>query len=352
MEWNADYRSDTLTRPTPEMLDAMHMAATGDDVFAEDPTTEAFQARCADLFGHEAALFCPSGTMTNQIAINVHVQPGDEVICDRMAHIYNYEGGGIARNSGASVRLLNGNHGRFTWNDVHNEINPPDSHYARTALVCVEDTCNRGGGAVWSLDALAEIRSGCNAVGLPLHLDGARCWNAMIARAGGLVPEKQTWQAYGKLFDSISVCFSKGMGAPVGSVLLGSKAFIAEAHRARKVFGGGMRQIGVLTAACNHALDVELPRLHEDHARAKAISEVLASLKRVKSVDPTETNIVIFELETGVTAASFVQWAAEQGIHCFAFGPQRVRMVTHRDLSADQIDRTCDLLRRSPVLNG
>ena len=350
MKWNADFRSDTLTRPTAAMLDAMHRAPTGDDVFAEDPTTEAFQDRCAALFGHEAALFCPSGTMTNQIAINVHTRPGDEVICDRMAHIYNYEGGGIARNSGASVRLLHGDHGRFSWSDVAGEINPPDSHYARTSLVCVEDTCNRGGGAVWSLDSLQEIKDGCKKTGLPLHLDGARCWNAMIARGNGSVPESQAWSDYGQLFDSISVCFSKGLGAPAGSVLIGSKSFIAEAHRVRKVFGGGMRQIGVLTAACNHALDVELPRLHEDHLHAQQLGRALVGLPGVKAVDPVETNIVIFELHTGLSAAEFVDWAQNAGISCFAFGPQRVRMVTHRDLSSDQISETCERLATS-VLN-
>lgn len=351
MDLNADFRSDTLTRPTPPMLEAMRNARTGDDVFAEDPTTEAFQDRCARLFGHEAALFCPSGTMTNQIAINVHVQPGDEVICDRMAHIYNYEGGGIARNSGASVRLLNGNHGRFSWNDVQAEINPPDSHYARTSLVCVEDTVNRGGGAVWDLAELKAIREGCSAAGLPLHLDGARCWNAMVARAGGNMPAEAEWRAYGQLFDSISICFSKGLGAPVGSVIIGSKKFIAEAHRARKVFGGGMRQIGVLTAACDYALDHELPRLYEDHVRAQQLGQALKGLKRVVAVDPVETNIVIFEIESGLTAAEFVAEATTMGIHCFAFGPQRVRLVVHRDLKQAQIDASCDALAQS-VLNS
>ena len=350
MELNADFRSDTLTRPTPAMLDAMHAAQTGDDVFAEDTTTEAFQQRCAKMFGHEAALFCPSGTMTNQIAINVHVRPGDEVICDQMAHIYNYEGGGIARNSGASIRLLNGNHGRFKWKDAMAEINPADSHYARTSLVCIEDTCNRGGGAVWNLDDIAAIRKGCDAKGLPLHLDGARCWNAMIARAGNSLPSTKDWQAYGRLFDSISICFSKGLGAPVGSVLIGTNTFIAEAHRSRKVFGGGMRQIGVLTAACNHALDCELPRLNEDHRRAKQIGDVLAGLGRVTAVDPVETNIVIFEIASGLSAAEFVDAATKDGIHCFAFGQQRVRLVVHRDLTQAQIDATCSALMQS-VLN-
>ncbi|MFZ8836342.1 MAG: threonine aldolase family protein [Flavobacteriales bacterium] len=350
MEMHADYRSDTLTRPTPGMLDAMRNAATGDDVFAEDPTANELEERVANLFGHEAALFCPSGTMTNQIAINVHVQPGDEVICDRMAHIYNYEGGGIARNSGASVRLLHGDHGRFTWKDVQSEINPSDSHYARTSLVCIEDTCNRGGGAVWSMESIQSIQQGCKDSGLPLHLDGARCWNSMISRAGNTMPAASDWQAYGQHFDSISVCFSKGLGAPIGSVLIGSRAFIDEAHRVRKVLGGGMRQIGVVTAACLHALDHELPRLHEDHKHAKQIGSVLSSLSRVISVDPVETNILIFEIEQGLSAAEFVSWAEKQQLRCFAFGPQRVRMVVHRDLSPDQINWTCELLANS-ILN-
>ncbi len=350
MEWQADFRSDTLTRPTAAMLDMMHRAETGDDVFAEDPTTEAFQSRCAAMFGHEAALFCPSGTMTNQIAINVHVRPGDEVICDRMAHIYNYEGGGIARNSGASVRMIEGDYGRFTWEEAAAEINPTDSHYARTSLVCIEDTCNRGGGSIWSLDAIKEIRRGCDETNLPLHLDGARCWNAMIARADGQLPSTKDWLTYGQLFDSISVCFSKGLGAPAGSVLIGSSEFIAEAHRVRKVFGGGMRQIGVLTSACNHALDHELPRLHFDHQHAKMIGRTLESLKKVVAVDPVETNIVIFEIAKGITASDFVKVAESAGLYCFAFGPQRVRMVTHRDLSRKKIEETCEFLASS-VLN-
>ena len=245
---------------------------------------------------------------------------------------------------------LQGDHGRFSWEDAAAEINPADSHYARTSLVCIEDTCNRGGGAVWDVKDIQAIREGCDAAGMPLHLDGARCWNAVVARAGNKLPAAADWKAYGQLFDSISVCFSKGLGAPVGSVLIGSKAFIAEAHRSRKVFGGGMRQIGVLTAACNHALDHELPRLQEDHIRAKQIGDVLTGLSRVTSVDPVETNIVIFEIATGLTAAEFVEAAAQDGIHCFAFGPHRVRLVVHRDLNQEQIDATCAALTQS-VLN-
>lgn len=343
-----DLRSDTITRPTPDMLNAMQSAVTGDDVFAEDPTAVDLQERVADMFGHEAALFCPSGTMTNQIAINVHVRPGDEVICDRSAHIYNYEGAGIARNSGASVRLLHGVNGRFTWEDVVSEINPTDSHYARTSLVSIEDTSNRGGGAVWEESQIERIRVGCQQHGLPLHLDGARIWNAMIARNGGTPPPLEQWRSYGRRFDSISVCFSKGMGAPVGSVLIGNKSFIQEAHRTRKVLGGGMRQIGVIAAACLHAIDHELPRLAEDHDHAKTLGNALERQSYVQHVDPVATNIVIFELIPAVTAEKFVEWAAGVGILCFAFGPQKVRMVTHRDISTEAVQRAASLIDRSP----
>lgn len=342
-----DLRSDTITRPTAAMLKAMHEAKTGDDVFAEDPAAVELQERCAAMFGHEAALYCPSGTMTNQIAINVHVRPGDEVVCDRKSHIYNYEGGGIARNSGASVRLLEGDNGRFEWSDVVGEINPSDSHYARTALVSVEDTCNRGGGSVWKIADLMAIQAGCLAANLPLHLDGARVWNALIARNNDSVPADEVWKSYGRMFHSISVCFSKGLGAPVGSVLIGSKGFIEEAHRTRKVLGGGMRQIGGLAGACLHALDHELPRMHNDHLHAQALAATLNDVACVASIEPVETNIVIFSLKAHVAADKFVEWAATQGIACFPFGGQKVRFVTHRDVTAEQIQRACSLLGRA-----
>ena len=336
-----DFRSDTLTRPTSAMLQAMHNAPTGDDVFAEDPSAVALQERCADLFGHEAALFCPSGTMTNQIAINVHVRPGDEVICDRLSHIYNYEGGGIARNSGASMRLLHGDRGRLTAAEAMAEINPADSHYSRTSLVCVEDTVNKGAGSVWEMQQLSELSRACKAHHLPLHLDGARCWNAMVQRHGNSVPDAAAWKAYGQLFDSISICFSKGLGTPVGSVVLGSKPFIEEAHRTRKVLGGGMRQIGGLTAACMHALDHELPRLSEDHRHAQLLAAALNNSDAIASVETVQTNIVIVEVANGESAESFVAKAAEEGIACFAVGPAQVRFVTHRDLTSSDIDEAC-----------
>ena len=237
-----DLRSDTVTRPTEAMLAAMMAAPTGDDVYGEDPTVNRLQDVLAERFGHEAGLFCPSGTMANQMAINVHTQPGDEVVCHRLSHIYNYEGGGIARNSGASVRLVHAPRGAMPAETIRSEVNPADSHFARTALVCVEDTVNKGGGAVQAQMDLEAGSAACRDLGLPFHLDGARAWNAL--RATG-----EDWTRYGRRFDSISLCLSKGLGTPVGSVLLGSRAFIEEAHRSRKVMGGGMRQVGILAAA-------------------------------------------------------------------------------------------------------
>lgn len=333
-----DLRSDTVTRPTPEMLQAMASAPTGDDVFGEDPTLARLEARCAEMMGHEAALFCPSGTMTNQVAIQVHTRPGDEVICDRLSHIYNYEGGGIARNSGASVKLLAGDRGRFGVEEALEAINPKDSHYARTSMVAVEDTCNKGGGAVWSVRDLQALSDAVRERGLAFHLDGARAWNAFVAR--GQWGQPNALRAYGQMFDSVSLCFSKGLGCPVGSVLVGSRAFIDEAHRARKVMGGGMRQAGVLAAAGLHALDHHVTRMATDHAHARQLGEALAHHPAVSSVEPVETNIVIFTLKS-LPADVAVRDFAQRGIACFAFGPSKVRLVTHLDASPEPIAEAC-----------
>lgn len=336
-----DFRSDTVTRPTPAMLKAMGQAAVGDDVFAEDPTAGALEARCARLLGHETGLFFPSGTMANQAAIQVHVAPGDEVVCGELSHIYHYEGGGIARNAGASVRLLAGDRGRFTAAQVAGAINPPDSHFARTALVALEDTVNKGGGAVWDAAEVAAIRWVTEAEGLPLHLDGARLWNAQVARGAATGPDAD-WSAYGTLFDSVSICFSKGLGAPVGSVLVGSEAFIRRAHRVRKVMGGGMRQIGGLAAACLHALDHHLPLLHRDHAAAARWGEAVSAHPDFIAIEPVETNIVIATLRSGLAADTVVQALGVQGIRCMAFGPTKIRWVMHRDISPAQLDRALE----------
>jgi len=332
-----DLRSDTVTRPTPSMLAAMMAAPTGDDVYGEDPTVNRLQDMLAERFGHEAGIFCASGTMANQMAINVHTRPGDEVICHRLSHVYNYEGGGIARNSGSSVRLVEGPRGAITADVIRAEVNPIDSHYARTSLVCVEDTVNKGGGAVQSVEELEDGSKACREIGLPFHLDGARAWNAL--RATG-----EDWTRYGKRFDSISLCLSKGLGTPVGSVLLGPREFIEEAHRSRKVMGGGMRQAGILAAAGLHAIEHHFDRLEEDHRRAAAIGRRLEANPAVASVSPVETNIVIATMPEGRPASDLADHFAGRGILCSAFGPDKVRWVTHLDFGEDALEQVLETI--------
>ena len=339
-----DFRSDTVTQPDAAMRAAMLQAPVGDDVFGEDPTVRELEARCAGLFGHEAGLFFPSGTMANQAAIQVHVRPGDEVICGDLSHIYHYEGGGIARNAGASVRLLSGDRGRFTAAAAAAAINPGDSHFARTRLIAVEDTVNKGGGAVWDPEALRELQSLARQRGLGLHLDGARVWNAQVAR--GASPHADgDWSEYGRIFDSISVCLSKGLGAPVGSVLIGPRDFIREAHRVRKVMGGGMRQVGLLAAAGLYALDHHLPELHRDHQLASQLGTACAQHPDVVSVAPVETNIVIFQLHPHRPSEAVVETLKKRGMLAMTFGPDKVRLVTHRDLPPDTASRAVEILK-------
>jgi threonine aldolase len=321
----------------------MNAAVTGDDVFAEDPEINELQEKCAQMFNMEAGLYCPSGTMTNQIAISVHTQMGDEVICDKLSHIYNYEGGGIARLSGASVKLLSGDRGRFTATDVTSAINPDDSHYANTSLVCLEDTCNKGGGSVWDVSEIEAVSKVARENGLSVHLDGARLWNALVAR--GIENNHSKCAEYAKNFDSISLCFSKGLGCPVGSVLLGSKDFIAKAHRVRKVLGGGMRQAGMVAAAGVYALENNISRLAEDHEKAKSLGKAALSHKAVESLNPIETNIVILNLAQGVNAANLVEEWGALGIQCFPFSDSSIRFVTHMDVTSDQVELACEILR-------
>lgn len=333
-----DLRSDTLTKPTPAMLEAMFNAPVGDDVWGEDPSMNALEEKVAAMFGHEAAIFCPSGIMTNQLAIKAHTVPGDEVICDRLSHIYNYEGGGVALNSGASVRLLFGDRGRFTAKDVLANINPDDVHYPRTSMVAVENTVNKGGGSVWDWKELLAIGEVCKKYGLSYHLDGARLFNALAVT-------EQTTLDYGKLFDSISICLSKGLGAPVGSVLTGNKEFIHKARRFRRAFGGGMRQAGYLAAAGIYALDNHLERLKDDHKRAKQIAEVLLDQTWVKDVLPVETNIIIFLVPEVISVPDLVQKLEAKGILTVQFDHNSIRMVTHLDIDDEMVKYVMDGLK-------
>jgi threonine aldolase len=333
-----DLRSDTVTRPTPEMLKAMFSAKVGDDVFKDDPTVNALEAKASALFGTEAALFCPSGTMTNQIAIKVHTRPGDEVICHKLSHVYYYEGGGIAFNSGSSVCLLEGDHGRITAEDVEAHVNPDDIHRPVTRLVSVENTMNKGGGAIYDFQELKKIGAVCKQNGLGYHLDGARLFNA-------LVETKETPKQYGELFDSISICLSKGLGAPVGSLLLGSAPFIKQATRIRKVMGGGMRQSGFLAAAGIYALDNHVVRLKEDHQRARLIGEELKKLSYVDEVYPAETNILIFKLNEKMKDTTFVSKLEEKNIFSIIFSPQTIRFVTHLDFTDEMMSQVIAALK-------
>ncbi len=334
-----DYRSDTVTKPTPGMLAFMQSAPVGDDVFGEDPSINSLERIAAAKFGMEAGLFCPSGTMTNQLAIKTHTQAGDEVICDRLSHIYQYEGGGIAFNSGCSVQLLEGNRGRVTANQVLAGINAEDVHKPITRLVSLENTSNRGGGACYDFEEFKAIKKVTDAHGLALHLDGARIFNALIYKQEAAVE-------YGQLFDSISICLSKGLGAPVGSVLLGSAAFIKKARRWRKVFGGGMRQAGSLAAAGIYALDHHIDRLAIDHKNALTLSEVLIKKDFVTDLLPVETNIVIATIGGKYTAASLVAILKENGVLAIAMTPTQIRFVFHLDISEADLVKTIDILNR------
>ncbi len=335
-----DYRSDTVTKPSPEMREAMMNAQLGDDVFGEDPTVNGLQNYAAGLFGMEAGLFCASGTQTNQIATNLHVQPGGEVICHEESHIYKYEGGGIAKNSGASVRLITGDRGRITKEEIAKWYNnPEDIHLPLTQLVSLEDTANRGGGAIYDFDEIKKIKQWCVTNGLPLHLDGARVMNALVENGISTLE-------YGKYFDSISICLSKGLGAPVGSVLIGSKEFIHKSKRVRKVLGGGMRQAGIIAAGGLYALKNNVERLKTDHFHAKQLEKTLNELAWVDSVLPVQTNIVVINLLNPTDRDHIIAKLDLSGIKIMAFGPGMLRMVTHLDISPNDIDQTCDALKK------
>ncbi|HEY1025844.1 MAG TPA: GntG family PLP-dependent aldolase [Sphingobacteriaceae bacterium] len=335
-----DLRSDTVTKPTPGMLDAMFAAKVGDDVFGEDETVNALEEKAAALFGMEAAIFCATGTMTNQVAIKCFTNPLEEVICDETAHVYRYEGGGIAFNSGASVRLLYGDRGRLTAEQIEHHINPEDNiHHPTTSLVVLENTVNRGGGSYYTINQIEPIYHMCKMKSLKLHLDGARLFNALIETSDD--PKE-----YGRLFDGISICLSKGLGSPVGSLLLGSEETIVKARRVRKVLGGGWRQAGYLAAAGIYALDHHVERLKDDHKHARAIAAALIEGPYVKSVMPVDTNIIIFELEDDLDADGFVEELHAAGIRCNTFGRQMIRFVTHLGITPDMVDFTIEKLKK------
>ncbi len=333
-----DLRSDTFTKPSSDMLKAMFEAQVGDDVFGEDPTVNALEKYCADLFGMEAAIFCPSGTMTNQIAIKCHTQPGDEVICDKVSHVYIYEGGGIAFNSGCQVKTIDGIRGLITAEDVAAAINPDDVHKANTSLVVLENTGNRGGGSCYEFEEIVKIKRVCEEHGLKLHLDGARLFNALVAK-------KQTEKQYGEIFDSISICLSKGLGTPIGSVLLGTTSFIKKARRVRKVMGGGMRQAGYIAAAGLFALHNNVHRLANDHHHAKFLAEELLKKEFVGKMMPVETNIVIFEVLSEGGAIGFCEKMKRHDILCLPISEKQVRLVTHLDVHSDMIKHVGSIIQ-------
>ena len=329
-----ELRSDTFTKPTKEMLDYMFSAEVGDDVWEEDYTAKALEEKLASMFGMEAALFCPSGTMANQIAIKVHTQAGDEVICDYTSHVYQYEGGGIAFNSSASVKLLHGDRGKLSVNIVKAALREENVHYPRTSLVSVENTTNKGGGACYDIKTLEELSIFCKSKKLNFHMDGARLFHAMVYT--NTKPKD-----YGPLFDSISVCMSKGLGAPIGSLLLGTKAFIHKAKRVRKVLGGGMRQVGYLAAACDYAIDHHVSLLKDDHRRVKEIESVLSSLDYVSEVIPVETNILIFVLDDPIRLVDYLE---TKNIYCSAVSQNQIRFVTHFQFDDEMLEKLKEAL--------
>ena len=336
-----DLRSDTVTRPSPGMRRAMAEAEVGDDVLGDDPTVNRLQEHVARLLGKEAALYVPSGSMANQTSIRAQTQPGDEVIAHRDGHIYHYEAGAPAALSGCSLRLLDGDRGVFDAEAVRAAIRPSNSHFPQSTLVVIENTHNRGGGTIWPVEYVAAIREVADAHGLRIHLDGARLLNACVAR--GCDPTD-----YAQYADTVSICFSKGLGAPVGSAVAGSTETIKRVHRFRKMFGGGMRQAGIIAAAAQYALDNNVERLAEDHANARRLAEAVAEMPGVE-IDPAtvETNLVYFDVDSATgTAADLCAALREDGTWMLPVAPQRVRAVTHLDVSSSGIERAITALSR------
>ncbi|MBY0535194.1 MAG: DegT/DnrJ/EryC1/StrS family aminotransferase [Chitinophagaceae bacterium] len=335
-----DFRSDTFTKPTPAMMESIVKASVGDDVFGEDPTVNALERKAAELFGMEAALYCPSGTMSNQIGIRAHTNPGDEVICEKTSHVYLYEGGGIAVNAGCQVKLLEGVQGKVKAHQIEEAINPDDIHRPISRLVSLENSTNRGGGNYYDLHSLAEIKAVCEKHDLKLHLDGARLFNAMVA--AGQRPHE-----IGEKFDSISICLNKGLGCPMGSILMGSAAYIKKSRRIRKVMGGGLRQAGYMAAAGVYALDHHIDRLADDHAHAQLIADAISHKQYCKEVYPVKTNIIIFEVAAPHSGASIVASLKEKGILAIAMAPMQVRLVLHLDVTKEMVDYTLEQIKKS-----
>ena len=334
-----DLRSDTVTRPTSGMMEAIMKAKTGDDVFKEDPTANLLEQRFCELFGMDTALFFPTGTMANQAAVKLQTQPGDQLICDSWAHIYNYEAGGAAFNSGVSCKLIDGNRGMITAEKVVQAINPPDFYHSPlTTLVCLENTTNKGGGACYDFSEIKKIKQVCDKHQLSLHLDGARLMNALVAK-------KEDPKEYGKIFDTISVCLSKGLGTPLGTILMGKKELMKKAIRIRKIFGGGMRQIGFMAAAGLYALDHHVTRMLDDHQRAKEIAEVLLNQIYIEKVEPTETNIVIFYLAEGLSESKFMNDLSQMNVKISSMGQGKLRIVTHLDYTSEMHEVLLGILK-------
>ena len=333
-----DLRSDTVTKPTIEMKSFMMDAKLGDDVFEDDPSVRHLEDMAASMFGKEAGLFCPSGTMTNQIALMTHLKPGDEVICSRESHIYNYEGGGIARNAGASVRLIERKTGLLTASDIADNINPDDVHQPVTKLVALENTCNRGGGNCYDINEIKAIKEFCDKIGLPVHLDGARLFNAIVKKG-------HSAEDYGACFDSISICLSKGLGAPLGSLLLGDAHFIKTARRNRKVLGGGMRQVGIVASAGTYALNHHVDRLKDDHEHAQIIANALANCSWIDQVLDVETNIIVASLKDDFEPLKFLHQLEDDGVLAIPFGKGKIRMVTHLDVSSENVEKVVESLK-------
>lgn len=341
-----DLRSDTVTRPTAGMMKAIMNAEVGDDVYKEDPSVNKLEQKLAEMFGMDSALFFPSGSMANQAAIKMHTQPGEQLIADKWAHVYNFEGGGASFNSGVSCKLIDGNRGMITAAQVEENINPPDFYHSPlTSLVCLENTTNKGGGACYDYAEIEKIRLVCEKHNLGLHLDGARIWNALVAK-------NETPKDFGKLFDTISVCLSKGLGTPMGSVLIGKKEIMTKAIRVRKVLGGGMRQVGFMAAAGIYALDNNIERLAEDHKRAAEIAETLSKQWYIMKVEPTETNIVIFYLANEISEADFMKHFLQKGVKISSMGQGKLRIVTHLDYTQEMHKKFLDILIKTTLIEA